>query len=102
MQRLGRHVGRERVPFEAVQREHLVIWCASRSAAISYGSILHAKLTPALCLAIRTAGREFYASLVVLHATSAPLIGTLFMACNMPPGMETWRAFHIARHDNTP
>ena len=40
--------------------------------------------------------------LVVLHATSPPLIGTLFMACNVQPRSEIWRAFRIARHDNTP
>jgi DUF971 family protein len=24
------------------------------------------------------------------------------MACNMPPQLETWRAFRVARHDNAP
>ena len=31
--------------------ELTAVWCASRSAAILYGSVLHAKLTPGLCLA---------------------------------------------------
>ena len=31
-----------------------------------------------------------------------PRTEVLFMACNMPLQTETWRAFHIARHDNTP
>jgi hypothetical protein len=30
VQRLGRHVGRERVPFEAAQREHLVVHEAAK------------------------------------------------------------------------
>jgi hypothetical protein len=38
----------------------------------------------------------------VLHAISTPRIEALFMACNMPLQTETWRAFRIARHDNTP
>jgi hypothetical protein len=30
------------------------------------------------------------------------LIQTLFMACNTEDGLETWRTFHIVRHDCTP
>ena len=32
VQRLGRHVGGERVPFEAVEREHLVVHASSPSS----------------------------------------------------------------------
>jgi hypothetical protein len=38
----------------------------------------------------------------VLHAILTPRIETQFMACNVAPRSESWRAFDIARHDNTP
>ena len=31
-----------------------------------------------------------------------PRIQTLFMACNTEDGLETWRTFHVVRHDCTP
>jgi hypothetical protein len=37
-----------------------------------------------------------------LHATLTPRIGVLFTACNMAMRFQTWRAFHIVRHVNTP
>ena len=43
-----------------------------------------------------------HAELGVLYAMLTPRISTLFMACNIALRSETWRTFHIARHDNTP
>ena len=75
--------------------------CASRSTAILYGSALHAMSPSATDLqAGRRRGRSNAAS-GVLHAILTPRIEEWFAACNMAPGLETWRAFHIARNDCT-
>jgi hypothetical protein len=41
------------------------------------------------------------AAVSVLQAISTPWIETLFMACNMTARSRIWRAFRVARHDNT-
>ena len=38
----------------------------------------------------------------VLHVILTPAIETLFTACNMAVRFQTWRAFYIVRHENTP
>jgi hypothetical protein len=49
----------------------------------------------------RQSGRGKVA-LGILHAILTPRIEVQFMACNVGLRLETWRAFYIARHDNTP
>jgi transposase len=76
--------------------------CASRSAAILYGSVLHAMSLSVVRQRWRRTGRHSNAAFGVSHAILTPRIRTGFMARNMAPRSGTWRAFHIVRHDNTP
>jgi hypothetical protein len=83
-------------------RDPDAIGCASRAAAILYGSALHA-MSPRAAAGAQDERRScFNATKGVLHAILTPPIRGWFVACNMGPHPETWRAFHIARRDNTP
>ena len=77
-------------------------WCASRSAAILYGSRI-ARHIALLSGSVWSKGRARSSlELGVLHAIRTPRISTRFMACNLPARLETWRAFRVARDDNAP